>query len=351
MAGEMHAPHPEPKEGSQPTSPGGYARVAQRISRLTVNLIASAVVLLVMLLVGAQLTDYWRSATAPNNQASGGRKSPVISDPRPGQDASFIDVGDGQSSIVHANVSGDRQAAVAALRRVCTQATLDTPASNSPFNSPPPPGEAALLQLLATASAAAKLSDGVELFELPGAIPMAIVTKIGVVSSDPHSSVPNVEKPAPPSDSKVAGPQRRVLTWGIAIRSAERGWSVYAIHPKAKSAVLGQPTAAAERWDVPIPAGAKRILRIRRGGEPAVSAFYGPKGANTQQWRHDFDQWATGAGIRVDSGWTIVGDDYSARFSRQISDLREQIDIQFGPDGQGGLRGMITQSTGAAAGG
>ena len=351
MAGKDHAPHLEPQEGPQVTSQGGYARVAQRISRLTVNLIATALVLLVMLLVGGQLTDYWRSATAPNNQASGGRRPPVISDPRPGQDASYIDVGDGQSSIVHANVSGDRQAAVAALRSVCTQATLETPASNSPSNSPPPPGEAALLQLLATASPAAKLSDGVELFELPGAIPMAIVTKIGVVSSDSHSSVPNVEKQPPPPDSKVAGPHRRVLTWGIAIRSAEKGWSVYAIHPKAKFTLLGQPTAAAERWDVPIPAGAKRILRIRRGGEPAVLAFYGPMGADAQQWQHDFNQWATGAGIRVDSGWTIVGNEYSARFSRQFGDLREQIDIQFGPDGQGGLRGMITQSTGAAAGG
>ena len=167
---------------------------------------------------------------------------------------------------------------------------------------------------------------------------MAIVTKNGAATASSDISA-----------AKVAAQQRRVVIWAIALRSAEKQWSAYAIRPNATGGQVQSP--AAKRFSVPIPDGAQRILSIRRGQEPGVSAFYGPAAANAQSWQQFFDRWAADAEYRADADWTVQGETQNKRFRRQVGDKTEQVDIQFGPDGQGGLRGSITESTGAAAGG
>jgi hypothetical protein len=82
-----------------------------------------------------------------------------------------------------------------------------------------------------------------------------------------------------------------------------------------------------------------------------LAAFTGQDAAAAERWRRFYDQWAADAGYSKQQNWKSVGAAWSIRFTRRLGDKTDTVDIQFGPDGHGGLRGMIAQDTETADGG
>ncbi|MCE9555228.1 MAG: hypothetical protein K8T91_17905 [Planctomycetes bacterium] len=307
------------------------------MSRWTVNLVATAAVLLIMLVLGQQLSEYWRGASAPAslpNSASTPAKQPA--NPHARNNAATANFGSQHFSLLQSHATGDHTAAVVELRRLCREAAQH-PVANVSAGTPQP-AEARLLSLIASETPAQRLGDSTELFEMPGAIPMAVVTKITAATSE--ETLPG---------AKVAGPQRRVVIWGIALRTAQRAWVVYAFHPQPRQAGSG-PTKIDGSMGVPLPKGAEPILSVQRDGS-SVAAFGGNATTDTAAWREFYDRWAEAAGYSTSEHWTDHGGVWRMRWSRTEGATSKQLDIQFGPDGQGGLRGLITSNTDTATGG
>jgi len=315
-----HDPH-APAAG--PPGPG-YAGVALRISRLTINIFATAVVLILLLLLGQNLGDLWRSSTT--NPAMG---LPQTSTTVPHDGAATIEFGEGELVLMQSQVAGDAAAVVKELRRVCRAAAAG---AESDPGDPPGIAELRLLRMLTPETPVEQLDPQTEVFLLSGAIPLAVVTKNGVLAADAGGS----------AEGKVASLRRRVVVWGIAIPRGTNAWTVYAFHPqKGAENVAGS---------IPLPPNTEPILSVRKQGE-SVRAFRGAQEIQVGAWRTYYDRWAAENGLRTEAGWSETHGTWSRHFTRSDGKRQEQVDIQFGPDGQGGLRGLITTSTDAATGG
>lgn len=311
--------------------------MAKQVSRWTVNLVATAAVLLIMLVLGQQLSEYWRGAAAPASLPNSASTPPkLLANPHSRNNAATASFGSQQFSLMQSHVTGDRAAAVVELRRLCREAAQN-PVATIPAETPQP-AEARLLSLIASENPAERLDDSTELFEMPGAIPMAVVTKMATATA--AKSI---------SRAKVAASQRRVVIWGIALRTAEQAWVVYAFHPQPKQSG-SEPSEIDGSLSVPLPKDAEYILSVQRDGS-SVAAFRGHATTDTAVWREFYDRWAVAAGFSTSERWTDNGGVWRVRLSRANGTTIQQVDIQFGLDGQGGLRGLITSNTDTAHGG
>ena len=338
MARDHHASNTGPADVPPAESPpDGFARIAKQISRWTVNLVATAAVLLLMLVLGQQLSEYWHNAAAPASLPKTASKSPTDHLKPPSlENTATVDFGSGQLSMLQSHVAGDRAAAVSELGRLCRVAAQNPVATIAA--GAPQPAESRLLSLLASEKPAERLDESTELFEMPGAVPMAVVTKIATATAV-----------AGAPQAKVAAPRRRVVMWGIALRTSQRAWVVYAFHPPSRRAGSGR-SAFDSPTNGPLPQGAEPLLSVQRGGS-SLAAFRASATTDTTVWREFYDRWARTAGYSISQPWTDSGGVWRVRLRRAKDATVEQVDIQFGPDGQGGLRGLITSTTDTAAGG
>jgi hypothetical protein len=255
--------------------------------------------------------------------------------------------------LTQAEVMGDEQSALDALRHVCCQALQAVPDGIPPGE--PQPSESALLKLIEAAPPTARLEKGRGLHLLPGAVPMAVVTvSLPAVAPQPAeaaaaetSSILN-KNSGPSATTNVAAPRRRVVVWGIALRSGQKRWVAYALRA---GAVAEGASSAPERSLLPIPDGARRVLSVRQPQQPAITALSSPATADAEHWRNFYDRWSKDAGYQATDPWQVAGGNSSARFSRRQGAATQHVEILFGPDGRGGLRGIVTQSTDTASGG
>jgi hypothetical protein len=245
-----------------------------------------------------------------------------------------VDFGNSKLSLIRTAVSGDRTAAVAALRRVCRKAAEEGSASELTRGAPPP-AEAALLNLIAHEPPAVKLGDSTEIHELAGSIPLMVVTKKRIAPAD-----------ASGQGAEVGAPQRRVIIWGIALQSGQSRWLVYALRPESSAT---EPSGSDPRR-VPIPDGATPILAVRQSVWDSVTAFRAGD-ATAEQWRDYYDAWTTRNRLSRVSGWNEHNGVWSLRVTRAVNSASQYIEIQFGPDGRGSLRGLIVTGKDTAHGG
>jgi len=260
MPRDPHASSAGP--GEQPiNSPpqAGYAGVARRISRLTMNILATAVVLILLLLLGQNLGDLWRSSTAKTQPLP----APLAAAKGLRESAATVQFGQGKLAWMQSQVLGDREAAAQELHRVCREAGS---ASHAHADRPSADAEQRLLAMLEDQAPAEQLDPQTELFLLPGAIPLAVVTKNGVLAAAGRDE----------QGGKVAALRRRVVVWGIALPREKNAWTVYAFRP--------QEGADGESGDVPLPPGAIPILSVRKH-EGSVSAFRGDQVSQLDSWR------------------------------------------------------------------
>lgn len=316
---------PEDRSATGPSAPS-YAGVSRRISRLTINILATAVVLILLLLLGQNLGDLWRSSTAEPTPVMNTSQVPTTGSH---DGTATVEFGQGQLALMQSQVMGDSAAAAKELRRVCRAA-----ASAATTDADRPSGEAELrlLSTLAHETPVERLDPQTELFLLAGTVPLAVVTKNGVLAADARGL----------DDRKVAGSRRRVVLWGIALPREKNAWTVYAFHPQ------GGPEHA--NGSLPVPPGAMPILSVRKHGE-SVTAFRGAQASQLDSWRVFYDRWSTEHDMKQPAQWTEHDGTWSTRFESTDGKPQEYVHIQFGPDSQGGLRGLITTLKDTAKGG
>ncbi len=263
---------------------GGFSRVARRLAGWTSNLLVSAVVVMVGLVFGRQLTSWWAfDAKRP----AGSTLPTVMVAPNPlGDDGRMhqLEFGDLPVRLGRRTIAGDTATVLAGLRAECRRAVEQ----GSPTRRDPGPEERKMLE--------------------------------GTAGMVPVEQVPGT----------VAG---RVLCWGFAFPVGEGGteWTLFTGTPADGSAAL-----AAGPLGLPMPSGAQRQLLVQGDDGEGVLMFSGS--GDAAQWQSFLDAWFQQRGWERGDGWRDVG---SARHCRYAdSDGRCAAEVLM--EVQGELRVMLT---------
>jgi len=76
---------------------------------------------------------------------------------------------------------------------------------------------------------------------------------------------------------------------------------------------------------------------LQAAGGAGLIAFSGPN--QPQQWKHFYDDWFRRQGWQTATDWQVVGQAWYAKFLAKGGN--GAIDVRFGPDGRGGLNGLM----------
>jgi hypothetical protein len=315
----------------------GFARVAKRISAWTTCCLLTVMILVAGVGFGRQVRRWWAGEpAAPQVASQAGVESNPTRDPR---QFHVLEFGDQPWSVGRQTVQGDQKAAVAALRAKCRE-LIGQPAA--PANSPPPPPS--LLAALAKQSPMDEEPGKWKLYELREDLPMVVGThETGGAASRRTEFIPfsqstqrnefrSTDTPSPVGRRKAGPPLAKttpsVVIWGLGVPAAPGNWTIYTFQPSGAAA--GSTTE-----DIPLPPGSSRILCARAVGGLTITAFAGSQSPET--WKHFYDRWAAQRSRAAAEGWQHHGANWHARY------LGPDVtaDIHFGPDGRGGLRGVV----------
>jgi hypothetical protein len=179
---------------SSAQEPSGFAAVARRISRCTVNLLASAIVIVACLAIGSQIISWWyeaRPLATPQSPAEG-------SVPLPDVLPQELRLWTSHGSLTVERVRGDLRAVQAAMRRRCVEE-----AATAPLAAELRPGEERFLARLAN-SAPIEQTGGMDLYQPDGELTMVVA---------------------------VNRKARRIAAWSFALPAEEAVWSCYTVRP------------------------------------------------------------------------------------------------------------------------
>ncbi|MCE9547531.1 MAG: hypothetical protein K8T25_18845 [Planctomycetia bacterium] len=344
------APHLESGKGGA-ESLGGYGRLARRMSGFVGNLVATAAVLLIALIVGWRLTAIYRGAPAQPSQPAKPAAAPSEhnSDYKNSdyKNTVAIDVGDQQLAMVRSTVAGPRTAATARLREMCRAAMkqIGQPISAAATNSDQADSSpsAALRELIKNQQPIERIDAQRAIYESPAPLTLVVGTW-------------NAEPAAANRADKVGAVAAAVLVWGIAIPTGQDAWAAYIFQPRQPGAAgVGSAVSTSAR-SVPIPPHARRLISlhgislhgvsaqgISADGQESttVTAIRGP--ATAREWIEFFDRELPAAGYRKAGDWTESNGQWHGRFLQTTAaTIPEQMDIQFGGTETNDLQGLIT---------
>ncbi len=292
----------------------GYARLAGRISGTTTKCVLTLMILVAGWGFGRQVLRWWAPEdAAPPAAPSPAEWSSVLGDENRPHELRF---GDGGGAIRRARMTGDRQQATRALRATCRELA----AAVSPPAVAAGPRQQALLARLQGKRPVDRTDNGWEIHELDGVVPMVVAT------APIEAKMPCAESP------EVASPDRGVVSWGLALPADEQVWTLYTF-----AAGDGAGAASPTSTPTPLPDGCQMMVSVRAEDGAQVLSFSGP--ARPRQWEEHFDRWYRGRGWTSPRGWQREGETRRARLHNRDRDAR--VDIQFGPDGRGGMTGLL----------
>ena len=288
-------------------------------------MLATGMVLLLALGVGRQLVCWYR-VESPPIQAAAASRPPLAG--LAGGEPIELDFGDAPHQIQRREIAGDLAAARAALVAACR----DMPA-RLPLTAPSP-AENSLLELCRRELPAITTSDGRLIFAPQTALPLVVVLRpIAQPSTSPE----------------LAASENRVVTWGLAAPAGPDGWHLYVAHadrdpqaaPGANSAAsAASDFGAAAASDLPLPAGAHRMLKLsdRRGG--SLLSFAGQ--GHAAEWIAFFATWFGGGHWTRPEDWRFAEGFWRARYERENEAERTTVDLEIGRNGAKGLVGFAT---------
>lgn len=239
----------------------GVGAIAVRISRWTTNLLLSAVIVLVALVLGGKLLNLWRPIP-PAPQVSDfalPNALDVFDDP---QMAVQLDFGDSPVSIFRQQTTSDREEAVQQLLATCGRQLTDC----VPPDEPPGESERFLLQNVKMHAAVERPTADTALYRLGKSFPMAV----GIRSMQIGDNGTSVD---------------RVVVWGLAVPVHDRKWTLYTFQAKPKGA---NGDAAASQEKLPIPPDTNHLLTLRFPRQQIVTF---KATGNPQDWATFYDQW------------------------------------------------------------
>lgn len=302
----------------------GYASLSRRISGWTTNLLATAIVVLIVVLFGRQLVALWRPPQSFQTPQAENQLA-AFDDPfTPLQ----LEFGNSPMVLHRQPFLGDQDAALRQLCQACAEQLEKLP---WPASKTVPAAEAALLARVTKRPPLKLVPPDGALYQLDDSMPFVVGTKKGA-GGLPNGSVGNLAE--------------RVVTWGIAVPGPDEGWTLYSFGTRGDE--VHAESAASSVASVPLPPGAERILTMRWPSGGRVTAFRGAGGPG--QWIKFFDDWFEARGADRTIAWRGQG---ASRFARYLLPKGERIlavDIQFSPItsgepvGANRWRGLMTET-------
>lgn len=301
--------------GASPAGPG-LARLAGRISAWTTRGVLSAMILVIGLGFGRQVIVWWaddrseRSAASEASEADS--KAPPPPDPAPYR----LELGDKDWTILQQQAAGSRAQASAALRARCRQITAQAPLPADDAG----PAERRFLETIAGRRPVDEAPGQWQLFEIDGPFLLVAGTRFrGGAEAD--------------AGRRVAPPECRVVTWGMAVPHGPQGWTLYAFHAAAPST---EPLGAAP--EIPLPPDSRKTLSVQVPGGLGAIHFTGP--GEAEAWKGHFDSWFSTNGWSA-AGWRRHGALWQCRFSRGPGGQAAPVEVQLGSNGAGALAGLL----------
>jgi hypothetical protein len=190
---------PELEAASRAYDAGGFAAVARRISGWTANLLASGIVIVACLAIGRQTIAWWYESPVDVTA-----KSPAASLPE--SLPQELQLMTRHGSLTMEQIRGDREMALVAMRKRCTQEAAESDLHSPDQSSRTAPlreEEERFLARLAN-SAPIEQTSGIDLYQPQGELTMVVA-----VSRKP----------------------RRIAAWSFAIPAEEAVWSCYTVRP------------------------------------------------------------------------------------------------------------------------
>jgi len=312
----------EPKrDGATSSSTRDFAAVSKRVSRFASNLLISAVILLVALVVGRQMIAWWR--TSP--PTTGGQNSPVQEQPLPGDPtrSHWLQIGNLPQTFSRQELAGTAEEALSQLRDQCRTAAQNT----APPIGPVKPHEAKLLAQVAQLSPVESEAEHWSLYQHRG--PVLLVVAVRTVNDENRAS----------RNHEVVDPGVRVVSWGL-------GFPGLAGDPNAeiKSWTLLTCDTASESVDgvksllsrLPVPPDAQRTLALAVAEGGGRVGFVGA--GSIGPWRQFYDDWFAQNSWSTESEWRNTGAVWHARFR---DDRSGRVDVQILADETNGNAGML----------
>ena len=332
---------------SLPSKPPGFATLAKRISVWTTNSLLTLLILVAGLGFGRQVLKWWAADASPRPAGSaitlpGGD----LGDPA---QLHTIQFGDASWSLSRQSVAGDKQSVIERLRAACRDVLKTMP---QPAVGEPSPSEEKFLAFLSDSKPVAESPGQWRVYEFSEAFPMAVGLGRAGVGSTPHAprEASDVTRSVTSTGSDVtrsvtsttstgnvaaganlARAGYRVVLWAVAMPAGAGGWTICCFEPNAPSLA-----GASGLIQVPLPPGSRRGLSLRAGGS-GITAFDGPY--HPEDWKRFFDDWFRSQAWRTVTDWQSSGSAWYAKFA--AADGRGAVDIRFGPDGRGGLSGLL----------
>lgn len=296
-----------PAESSAPSSAAapGFAGLARRVSALATNVLATALVLLLGLVVGREVIGLWRADDEVASSETIRDVAAQPSEPRP----AVAQFGAQGPPLELRTVQGDRKAAIVALREMCRSAIA---AQGNPSSQPVTAEERRLLSTVTNMAPSESTPHG-EIYELPGAVPV-VVAITGQTSE-----------------------QRRVAYCGLALSPAAGGWSLYGIRWQQRG-------DESKKAAVPLPPQTQRVMSLATDATATTLVFTGAGPA--EAWQAFYRSAATDRAWRTLRDWQRSGYDWQASYEQQDAEsLVRRFDIQLSSDPLGRWRGLITTTT------
>jgi hypothetical protein len=294
----------------------GFALVAKRISSWTTNCLFSALILVLGLAFGRQVLVWWGSdeaeplASPPQLAMTDG----LGDDRRP----HLLQFGDSPWAVRRQTITGTRSEAAAALRAVCRESTVSSALPPETAGSE----ESRFLDSLDGRTPVDGKPGQWMLFEMEGGFPLAA----GVRTRAAEDGLGD--------ESPVADLPGRVVTWGIAVPTAERTWTLYTFCPDS-----GEGGPLAGLTDIELPPDSTKTISIQVAQGGAIVAFETP--AKTSASMDFFDRQFRRRGWTAEGTWQSLGKSRHGRYVEASTGPARTVDVRLTTTDRGETAGLL----------
>lgn len=283
-------------------------RLARRITGWTNNLLVTAVVVMVTLVVGRQLVGMWVGERESGLSTS----EMALTDQWPSLTSAQLEFGEGPFRLIREELPPSQQAAADFLRQRCCQLMVTAAAPESP----PGEAESRLLQRVQGWKPVNQESGKWRLFEQvdnPDAIGSRMPVLLGIRDDCPG------EFPS------------RLVVFGLTLPNASETNTAFLFQTR--------PVSSTGQLVIPIPDGCRRTLAI--GGDEQ-GKLIGFQGGTVAESRAFYDRWADKSNWQAAGMWEKTGLSWNRRFMPLDSTSKiTGIEANLTVDDAGVARGLL----------
>ncbi len=245
--------------------PRGFSQAAKRLAGWTSNLLVTAVVLLVGVVFGRELTAWWKLDPPSSLRPVSLYGSADLGSLGKAETLHYLEFGDMPVRLGRQSVRGDTDTVLQTLR---TQVRLGIQ-RDGPRPRPAGPDEQKMLRGLAGVAPVEQIPGEWRMYQLDRPIPLVVVT--------------SCRGRSPVTDEQEF---EDVLGWGLALPSGlgSSQWTLLTCSPTGEAA-----TSATDPLEISLPSGAQRQMQLRSADGGGVLLFSGI--GDAEAWWSAIDHW------------------------------------------------------------